>query len=198
MFAFYKLKYSSKNEAISHELVFTYSLLKAISFSVQRSPCGLIEDSFLGLKVDDLEVKKKYEYCFLLIHSWMSLRLCSFSTLLPPPPQCFVIQWKSYAVELFHTSMAWMLAAGKKNKQKQIWCCCYQSLSSKSQSGICQNIRHQGHNSSFLWRCSFLSFYWVHVNWMSSNVVLGHATPSIGFVHFLPYLFSSIPMKKTD
>lgn len=50
----------------------------------------------------------------------------------------------------------------------------------------------QCHNSSFIWLCSFLSFNWVHVNWMSSNffaVVLGHAT--LQWVLCISYLLLS-------
>lgn len=50
-------------------------------------------------------------------------------------------------------------------------------------------------------RVLFLSFNWVHVNWMSSNffaLVLAPCYSSMGFVHFLPSFFSSIPMKDTE
>lgn len=45
---------------------------------------------------------QKCQYCFLLIHSWMSLRLCNLFFFYPTPQcnLCFVIQWKSYVTEM--------------------------------------------------------------------------------------------------
>lgn len=106
----------------------------------------------------------------------------------PPAPQCnlcFVIQWKSYAIEQEWNGPwldDWSPGNVKRLNMGGHWAtceqhrflCCYLT---PRQSGICWT--DQGHNSSLLWLCSFLSFNWVHVNWMSSNffaVVLGHAT----------------------